>query len=84
MTDKTITILDDDQSPLADPILETEEVSSEGESPVEPIADTEELETDEFSEEMDKLLETMSASQDKLDNLRKHFNSLMVFILIFH
>jgi hypothetical protein len=26
-------------------------------------------------EEMDKLLETMSASQDKLDNLKKHFSS---------
>lgn len=55
MTDKTITILDDDQGPLANPILETEEVSSGGESPVEPIADTEELETDEATAQVAQL-----------------------------
>lgn len=46
MTDKTITILEDDQGPLADPISETEEAGLREDSPVESVADTEDLETD--------------------------------------
>ena len=74
MTDKTITILDDDQGPLADPILETEEVSSEGESPVETIADTEELETDEATAQVAQLQATHAHGQGWICTHHLHRN----------
>ena len=75
MTDKTITILDDDQSPLADPILETEEVSSEGESPVEPIADTKELETDEATAQVAQLQAANAELAEQVKRISAEFQN---------
>ncbi len=75
MTDKTITILDDDQGPLANPILETEEVSTDGESPVEPTADTEELETDQATAQVAQLQAANTELAEQVKRISAEFQN---------
>jgi molecular chaperone GrpE len=77
VTDKTITILEDDSEPLGGPIAQPEqaEAEAEAEATIDDIGDTEDLEADPATEQIQELMATNAELSEQVKRISAEFQN---------
>lgn len=75
MTDKTITILEDDSEPFGEPTAEAEQGETEVESPIDEVGDTEDLEVDSATAQIQELMATNAELSEQVKRVSAEFQN---------
>jgi molecular chaperone GrpE len=75
VTDKTITILEDDQEPFGDTLAEPEQIATEAEAALDEVGETEELSVEPATEQIQELMAANAELSEQVKRVSAEFQN---------